>query len=348
MDFGRFVEDHRGSWRQLEVLLDAIDSRGIRRLGAEQVRDLARLYRKASADLLLARDTGTRADVVDYLESVTGRAYTAIYAARRVRWSRGIRWFVRDWPLAVRRERPYVLLAGGVFGIGLLAAFVLTLADPEAFDHLVDPHYAAFYSQEPGDLRSERFGEMSDSDAIEFSSQMMVNNTRVAVRAFALGLTLGIGTLATLFANGVLLGAIAANFASWDRSYEFWSLILPHGVAEFFAICISGAGGLILADAILRPGRRRRQEALRERGADALALAAMAAPILVFAGLVEGYVTPLSILPDWGKLAFAALTAVGLATWLHAPWLPREERPAGPLALWVEALARRAARARRR
>jgi uncharacterized membrane protein SpoIIM required for sporulation len=328
LDFGRFLDEHRASWRQLELLLDAIESQGIKHLSADQVRDLARLYRNASADLLLARDTGTRADVVDYLEVIVGRAYTAIYAPRRLRWGRVIKWFVEGWPRAVRRERRYLYLAGGVFGLGVLTAFVLTLADPEAFDRMVPSEWAAFYAEAPDDYRAERFGELdqSVSGATEFSSQLMVNNIRVALNSFALGLTFGIGTLATLFYNGVILGSIAANFTSWGQTLEFWALILPHGVVEIFSICLGGGAGLMLADAMLRPGRRRRIDALRERGGEALKLLGMAVPLLVFAGLVEGYVTPMSLLPDWGKLGFAALTAVGLGTYLAAPWLKEPEQ----------------------
>ena len=328
MDFGRFLDEHRASWRQLELLLDAIDTRGIKHLSADQVRDLARLYRKASADLLLARDTGTRADVVDYLEVIVGRAYTAIYAPRRLRWGRVLSWFAQGWPRAIRRERRYVYLASAVFGLGVLTAFVLTLADPEAFDRLVPSDWAAFYAEAPDDYRAERFGGLDASvgESTRFSSELMVNNIRVALNSFALGLTFGVGTLASLFYNGVILGSIAANFTSWGQTLQFWALILPHGVVEIFSICLGGGGGLMLADAMLRPGRRRRIDALRERGGEALKLVAMAVPLLVFAGLVEGYVTPMSLLPDWGKLGFAALTALGLAAYLAAPWLTDPEQ----------------------
>ncbi len=323
MDFGRFLDEHRASWRQLELLLDAVDSRGIKHLSADQVRDLARLYRKASADLLLARDMGSRADAVDYLEVIVGRAYTAIYAPRKLRWGRVVTWFVEGWPRAIRRERRYVQLASAVFGLGMLTAFVLTLADPEAFDKLVPSDWAAFYAEAPEDYRAERFGDLdrSGSDSAAFSTELMVNNIRVALNSFALGLTFGIGTLAMLFYNGIILGSIAANFTSWGQTVEFWALILPHGVVEIFSICLGGGAGLMLADAMLRPGRRRRMDALRERGGEALKLVGMVIPLLVFAGLVEGYVTPMSVVPDWGKLAFAAMTAVGLATYLAAPWL---------------------------
>ena len=84
-------------------------------------------------------------------------------------------------------------------------------------------------------------------------------------------------------------------------------------LAEIFAIVLGGGGGLVLADALLRPGRRSRIQALRDRGRRALSLVGAAVPLLVIAGLIEGFVTPMAILPPVGKLVFAAVAAVGIA-----------------------------------
>lgn len=282
------------------------------------------MYRKASADLLLARDLAGQADTAAYLETLVGRAYTAIYSARRLRLGSVLRYFSHAWPRTLREEKAYVLVASAVFALGFLVAFVLTLADPVAFDHLLPSEWAVSYAERPDDPRAERFGTMGDEDAAAFSSMLMVNNIRVTIRAFALGLTFGVGTVAMLFFNGVLLGAIAANFAGWGQSLEFWALIAPHGVPEIFAIVLGGGGGLVLADALLRPGRRSRIQALRDRGRRALSLVGAAVPLLVIAGLIEGFVTPMAILPPVGKLVFAAVAAVALGLWIRAPWLPSE------------------------
>lgn len=308
--------------------MDRVEADGLRAMPADEVRDLARLYRKASADLLLARDVSARADAVDYLEALVARSYTAVYGGRRIRWSTAWTYFTHTWPRRLRAERAYVYTAASVFGLGFLAAFVLTLAQPAAFDYLVPPENSPLYGERQDDLREARFGEMSDADAASFSSFLMVNNIRVTLNAFALGLTAGVGTLAVMFYNGVLLGALAANFVRWEQSLDFWALILPHGVVEMFAMVLGGAAGFVLADAIVRPGRRRRREALRERGIDALSLVAVIVPLLVFAGVVEAYVTPLSILPPQAKLVFALLTLVALVAWVRAPWL-KDEAPTG-------------------
>jgi len=321
MDVRHFLQENRGSWSQLEHLLDLHDSGGLGALSDDQVRDLARLYRKVSADLLVARELAGQADTAGYLEGLVGRGYPVLHSPRRLTTLVAATFFTHRWPLLFAQERSYVALAGGVFLLGFLGAGALTLADPVAFDHLLPSEWAASYAERTDDPLASRFGDISDVEAANFSSYLMINNIRVTLRCFVLGLTFGVGTVAMLFFNGALMGAIAANFTSWGQSLDFWAMILPHGVPEIFSIFLGGAGGLILADALLRPGRKSRSAALRERGVAALTLVSAAIPLLVLAGLIEAFITPLAQIPPWGKLTFAGCLAVGLLTWLRAPWL---------------------------
>jgi uncharacterized membrane protein SpoIIM required for sporulation len=320
------LSEQRRSWQELETLLASVDSRSLSGLTAVEVRKLRQLYRTASADLLLATDQGSRSDIIDYLEALVGRAYTTIHAPKKLDWRRGWRYFSHDWPTAARAEKTYLFLAGATIGLGFLLAWLLCLASPEAFDHLMPAEVVTGYGERPDDYRAERFGDLSEGEAAQFSAFLMTNNIRVAIKSFAYGLTAGIGTAAVLFFNGAMLGAIAANFLSWNMSLPFWALILPHGVVELFAIALGGGGGYILADAILRPGRRSRLSALRMRARDALRLSAMAAPMLVFAALVEAFVTPAEAVPDAAKLAIAALILAALVLYVRAPWIPAAHR----------------------
>lgn len=329
MDFRRFVDEHRRHWKRLELLLDEVEREGLNRMETTSVRDLSRLYRKASADLLAARDLVGDADIVDYLSNLVGRAYAIIHPPRRLGPGALRRFIVTGYPALFRAERRYVGAATAVLLLGFAVAFILTLSRPEAFDYIVPASMVSLYGVEPGeDHRADRFGYMSDHDAVSFSSEIMVNNVRVTIKAFALGITAGVGTVAVVFHNGALLGAIAANFVGFGRSLDLWALLLPHGIIEFFAILLGAGGGLVLADAIVSPGRRRRRDALRARGKVALALALPAGPLLVAAAVIEGYITPMEGIPASGKLMFAAATAVALIFYLRAPWLPVTGPPA--------------------
>jgi len=69
--------------------------------------------------------------------------------------------------------------------------------------------------------------------------------------AFALGFLAGIPTLILLLQNGLMLGAFAALYASRGLSWDLWGWLLPHGVTELLAVILCGAGGFMLAHAIV-------------------------------------------------------------------------------------------------
>ena len=318
--------DRKRNWQDLETLLDSVEREGLAKLSADDVRKLQRLYRSASAELLLARDTGTRTQWVDYLEALVARSYTNLHAPRPLDWTAGQRYFSTLWPQTVRKERNYLLLAAATLALGFMTAWLLCSANTDAFDHLMPAEVIASYGDQPEDYRAERFGDLQDEDAARFSAYLVTNNIKVTLRAFAYGLTAGIGTVAVLFFNGAMLGAIGANFGGWGMSLSFWALILPHGIIELFAIALGGGGGYILADALLRPGRRSRLDSLRQRARPALSLVAMAVPLLALAALIEGFITPLAEVSDTQKLAFAAVTAAALSLYVKAPWLKHDQK----------------------
>ena len=73
---------------------------------------------------------------------------------------------------------------------------------------------------------------------------------------------------------------------------------------------------MLLAAAILIPGNRPRSVALRENGRRAIRLIAASTVLLLIAGTLEGFVSPIETWPLSWKLAVSAATAVFLAAYL--------------------------------
>jgi uncharacterized membrane protein SpoIIM required for sporulation len=101
-----------------------------------------------------------------------------------------------------------------------------------------------------------------------------------------------------------------------------WSFVSPHGYLELTCIVIAGAAGLMLGNALLRPGLQLRREALARAARRAVELVAGAAPVLVVAGLIEGFISP-SELPVLVKLAIGPLAGVALYSLLLTVGRPR-------------------------
>src|SRR5579859_3550238 len=148
---------------------------------------------------------------------------------------------------------------------------------------------------------------------------IFTNNIQVAFLAFAGGVLCGLGTTYVLVSNGVLLGGVLGAAQFYGVSPLVWSFISPHGYLELTCIVIAGAAGLMLGDALLRPGLALRREALARASRRAVELAVGAAPVLVVAGLIEGFISPsdldipikLAIGPLAGVALYALLLTVG-------------------------------------
>src|SRR5439155_12636659 len=146
---------------------------------------------------------------------------------------------------------------------------------------------------------------------------IFTNNIQVAFLAFSGGVLVGLGTVYVLVSNGLALGGVLGAAQFYGVAPLLWSFISPHGYLELTCIVIAGAAGLMLGDALLRPGLLLRREALAHASRQAVELVMGAAPVLVVAGLIEGFVSP-SDLPIVVKLVFGPLAGLGLYALLLA------------------------------
>jgi len=301
-------QDQHTRWSQLESLLER-PRRGRRRLTAPEATDLARLYRETASDLATARRKEPEATITRYLEDLVLRTHSRLYQPPRGNLAGLWAFFRHRMPALTAQYRRAVLLAAGFMLLGVIIGYVAVTWDPNLADALV-----------PQQLREEvakpLTGELASMGTSPLlSTQIMLNNIRVGVLAFGLGLTFGVGTAYVLAYNGVMLGALAAVYHRAHLDIAFWATILPHGVIELTAIALSGAAGFTMALALIRPGTLPRRQSLFRSGPDALGLALGTIPMYMVAGLIEGFVTPRGI-SHWGKLAVAALTVVPTALYL--------------------------------
>jgi uncharacterized membrane protein SpoIIM required for sporulation len=152
-----------------------------------------------------------------------------------------------------------------------------------------------------------------------FSADLMTHNTQVALTAAALGMTFGFGTLVVLFYNGVMLGAVVLDYVRGGQGVFLLGWLLPHGVIEIPAILVGGQTGFLIAYALIGWGSRMsRAERLRAVGRDAVTLAGAAALMLVWAGIVEAFLSQYHepVIPYSLKIAFGLMEALLLTLFL--------------------------------
>jgi uncharacterized membrane protein SpoIIM required for sporulation len=281
----RFVEDRRARWARLGHLVSSARG-GVRRLQADEVLELGRLYRATTSDLAIARRDFPHDVATERLNDLVAAAHALVYSEAPTSRRRLRRFIARELPGAARAQLRWTLVAFGITVVFALATFGLGLAVPEIAANSL-----------PAETREQLAQRHLWTDIPEgfrpiAGPLIIVNNVRVAITAFVGGLTAGALTLYILASNGALLGTIFAVVQYYGLSGGLLEFIASHGFLELSAIFLAGGAGLTLAWAILRPAERSRRDALRLAGAQSTRVVLLVIFALGIAGLIEGFISP--------------------------------------------------------
>jgi uncharacterized membrane protein SpoIIM required for sporulation len=281
----RFEAQRGQDWARLAGLLDrAGGRRGARALGAAGLLELGSLYRGSAADLAYARRRFPGDPVVARLEALVTRGRAVVYGAVRTRTSARAFFLHGYWERLAERPAMIALAWALLLGPAALGA-AWALADPGAAIGLVPGDFSAA-ADPPAEGRDFGAGEGS-----VFATQVLLNNIRVTLLAFAGGLLFGLGTVASLGFNGLLLGVIGGLAFGAGNGEAFIRLVSSHGPLELSCIVVGGVAGLRLGLSLIRPGPRTRLRSLQHEARKAVELAAGTAPWLVLCGFLEGLAT---------------------------------------------------------
>jgi uncharacterized membrane protein SpoIIM required for sporulation len=311
-----FVTGSKDVWSRLATSVTAVRTSGISGIEAAALRQMHEDYRHAAADLAYAQTHFPRSETTAYLNRLVGSAHGELYARRPRRLAAIWRFIALDYPRLVRRHWRPVAISAATLTAAIALGWVLTYTDPTLARLLLPEAFRDTAGQAiERDAESE---EIWAAMAPAISAAITVNNVQVSLTAFAGGITFGALTAYALVMNGLLLGVLAGGYAKAGGSLVFWSLIAPHGAIELPAIALAGGSGLLLAGALLFPGDRPRTQALRAAAPEAVRLVLGVIPLLIVAGLVEGFITPRGF-GEVPKLVFGAVAAVALMAYLLLP-----------------------------
>jgi uncharacterized membrane protein SpoIIM required for sporulation len=306
-----FVARRQDGWEQLELLLGYVDRSGLRRLNADQLQELALRYRSATTDLAAAQSRGYSEATRAYLNRLTARAHAYVYVgSARGGWARIVEFLALTFPREVRRSAGPILACTAVFVAAAVIAYWLVSIRPLNVYALLSPAWIPVIDKP---LHDSNFA-FDRAYAPAMASEIITNNIKVAMIAFAGGMTLGYFTFFSILENGLMVGGLGALFASKGFGLDFWATVAPHGVLELSAIQISGGAGLLLTLGIVAPGRLRRVDALRVAGRRAAVLALGVIAMLLVAGTIEGFISPQRTSIAF-RIAFGSLTAIGLVAY---------------------------------
>jgi uncharacterized membrane protein SpoIIM required for sporulation len=319
MNVQRWMARREASWRQLEALVTQAEAKGLRSLSAGEVRQMASLYRSVSADLARAKGQGVGQAVLKDLQGLTSRSYSQIYqGSRRQEWQALVEFCRYGFPAAVQQSWAYIAIATALFALGGLVGWWFAWRDPAFLTLVLGQEFVETVktSQELWTVSIMGVEPVA-------SSGIMINNIGVALWAIVGGVTMvvpqvpiitppGAFTVFVLVFNGVMIGCVGVLVAQANLAADLWAFVSPHGALELPAIFIAGGAGLLLARGILLPGPYRRGDALRIYGLRAVQLLYGIIPLLVIAGLIEGFFSPQTWIPNGIKYAVGAALLIAL------------------------------------
>ncbi len=306
LDLARFVETERPYWTALERVLDWIEAPG-RTMTIQDVERFHNLYQRTSADLAKVAPLASEGELKRYLEGLVSRAYAEIHEVRDRHRFRPWLWFVREFPETFRRHARGFQVAVALTIAGCAFGALAMGIDSEAKSVLMPFEGLQGTPAERVAHERQMQGSQMAGRKGRFSAELMTHNTQVTLTAVALGMTFGLGTVIVLFYNGVILGAVVLDYVRGGQGVFLLGWLLPHGVIEIPAILVGGQTGLVIAYALIGWGSRiSRRERLRAISKDVVTLAGGAAVMLVWAGIVEAFLSQYHepVIPYSLKIAF--------------------------------------------
>lgn len=301
----RFIDERKDNWQRLEDLLTLLQGTSLKNLSKVEVREFGELYRRAAADLAIARAETRDPKLINYLNSLVIRGHGKIYRAEGEGTNIIREFFVRDLPRTFRANWKYMALALGTFVLFAIFGFVATLRDTD-FMHFV------YLSGMAEKIQSNDYWWLNLNDSNQVGASMiMTNNIFVSIRAFAMGALLGIGAFYDIAFFGAHVGSIFGGCFKLNPPFaaELGSFVVGHGVIELSVVCFCGAAGMMIGYSIVNPGDLPRLQALKKKGIEAAKIMIGCACFLVVAGLIEGFISP-SSLPPAVKIGTGVLSGI--------------------------------------
>jgi len=320
IDLAKFVATEQPVWSELDTLLKKVENDPYAKWNLEQTRRFHYVYERTAADLAKLNTFASEPETRRYLESLVSRAYSEIHETRdKPHRFQPWLWLTVIFPQTFRRYITVFWLTVAITIAGCLFGGFATILDPESrnvtmpFGHnLMKPSERVAHEEK---AKTDRL----EGRKASFSTFLMTHNTKVSILTAALGMTWGIGTIVSLFYNGVSLGAICVDYIVDGQAKFLAGWLLPHGSFEIPAILIAGQAGLLLGWALIGRGTRKTlSERLREISTDLVTLIGGCAVLLIWAGFVESFFSQYHepVIPYVVKIAFGLVELVLLTLFL--------------------------------
>ncbi len=292
---------------------------------AADAASVAEDYRMLAHDVARVRRLLPDSRAREYLEAAYAQAHASLH---RPAWHPGhalLNLFCDDIPAVVSWLRPHIIWSTALFILTVITGYQMVHTYPDLIALFASPELIA--TVERGQLWTEGLLNVVPSSVL--SLQILTNNIVVSLFAYCAGFLFGLGTLYILGLNGLMLGAVFAFTSLHGLGHDLFSFVVAHGCVEISVMCLSGAAGAAVGEALIRPGAGTRAESFQQAALQSGKLILACVLLLIGSGVIEGYISPNPKFPLGTRIAIGigywCLMIALLNGWLFARW--RRARP---------------------
>lgn len=289
----QFADQQRPTWNSFAGLVAQAEGPA-RKRDTAALAELPALFRRVCADYALARHRRYSTGLVEELHELVQRGHRVLYRRKSIWLWRLVSFLWVGFPNAVRTHWRAFALSSALFYLPAFAVGIACYFNGDFIYSVMDAESVASmeHMYDPSNPRTGRTEQRADDSNFLMFGYYIQNNIGIGFRTFAGGIAAGLGTIIVLLFNGTVIGGVAGHLTQLGFTDTFWPFVAGHSAFELTAICISGAAGLLLGKAIVAPGRRKRGDALKAAGLEAVNLIIGAAFMLLAAAFVEAFWSP--------------------------------------------------------
>ena len=259
---------------------------------------MSQLFIEITDDLAYARTHYSKRSVRVYLNALAQQVFHSIYKKKRTPLSLLVKFWVTDLPLEMYRSRKALLTAFLIMAVGMLIGIVSTIDDPDFLGAVIGYDYVDLTESnikngKPMDI----YGSGQEMDSF---LSIGINNMKVALITFVLGLFFSVGSGIFLFFNGIMVGAFQWFFKVRGLLLTSFLTIWIHGAFEIPAIVLAGAAGITMGNGLMFPKTLTRLQSLSISAKRGVKIMIGVIPIIVVAAFIEGYATRHTIITNVG------------------------------------------------
>lgn len=283
-----FAKQNKDKWLKFESVL-----KNKMQLSPDEI---SNLYIEVTDHLSYAQTFYPNSNTLKYLNGLAVLAHQNIYKTKKESKNKIVDFYLYQFPLLFSKYHKQLAVAFVTFLLFSLVGAYSAATDQDFVRLIMGDGYVNMTLEniKKGDPMAvyKKMGET------EMFLGITINNIKVSLYAFVLGIFLSIGTLFLLMRNAIMLGSFQYFFYEYDLLWTSVRTIWIHGTIEISVIIVAGCAGLVLGNSILFPGTYSRLQSFTQGAKDGLKILISTLPFFVVAGFLEGFVTRHTEMPD--------------------------------------------------